>query len=312
MCSKNILQNNHDKLKQYAIYASISTAVFLSLIKLVASIYTGSLAVLSSLIDSLSDVLASLISFVAVKISMRPATCTYRYGFGKAEAISALLQAAFIAGSGCLILYDGICRFFHPVELEQTVMGIVIMVVSIIATILLLIFQRYVAVQTKSMAIIADSAHYSVDLITNTAVIFSLIMIKVFDALWFDSFAAICVSFYLLYNAYDLCKNAIFILFDKELSEDIRQEIGKIIMNTDGVFGYHDLRTRSTGDINIIEVHIEIDGNLQLFKAHEIADNVENNILQQFVTSQVIIHQDPFGIDEKRLDDKLTNCRTEV
>ena len=104
-------QNEANRLKKIAAVASISLAIFLCILKSFAVFYTNSLAVLSSLVDNLSDVLASLITFFAVKISVRPASTNYRYGYGKVESLSALFQSLFVAISGVYILYDGCKRF---------------------------------------------------------------------------------------------------------------------------------------------------------------------------------------------------------
>lgn len=95
-------QEESRKLKKTATAASVALAVSLSLLKMFGALYTGSLAVLSSMIDSLADIFASSVTFIAVKISSQPADSNHRYGHGKAEAISALIQSAFVAGSGIL------------------------------------------------------------------------------------------------------------------------------------------------------------------------------------------------------------------
>ena len=138
-----------NKLKKLAVTASISVACFLCIIKTVASLYTGSLAVLSSLIDSLSDVFASSVSYIAVRFSTKPANCHHRYGYGRAESLSALIQAAFVAGSGLFVLYDGFNRMINPTELHQTTFGLIVMVISLIITLVLISFQKYVAKQRK-------------------------------------------------------------------------------------------------------------------------------------------------------------------
>ena len=108
-----------ERYKKCAVSASVVLSTFLFIMKLVASLATGSLAILSSLVDSLSDIVASLVSFVAVKFSLKPASCTHRYGYFKAEHISALIQAAFIAGSGLFVMYNGIDRFLrHIAEIK--------------------------------------------------------------------------------------------------------------------------------------------------------------------------------------------------
>ncbi len=294
-----------NKLKTIAVTASVTLAILLSVIKTFASIYTGSLAILSSLIDSLSDVFASLVTYIAVKFSTKPANCSHRYGYGRAEYLSALVQSAFVAGSGLFVLYDGINRIFNPTELYQTTLGLVIMFVSLVTTLILISFQKYVTKLTGSIAVSADRVHYTVDILTNIAIILSLLVIKIFNINWFDILTAILISVYLIYNAYQIATDAIGALTDKELNDDIRKQVIAIIQQSKGIKGFHDFRSRDIGGIYLFEIHLEIDGNLSLFDAHELTEIVENKIKKEFPNSQIIIHQDPFGIQEERLDDVL-------
>lgn len=294
-----------DRLKHRAAVASISLAVLLSGLKLFATIASGSLAVFSSMIDSVSDVLGSAITFVAIKYSTRPATDHHRYGYGKAEAVSALIQAFFVAGSGLFVLYDAFMRFFHPRVLDETPLAIVIMIFSLVATLILIAYQKHVAKLTQSQAINADSAHYVVDILTNASIILSLTIVKFFEIYWFDTLTALVIAIYLLFNAYQLVVEAFDVLLDRELSDDIRKNIGDIISRHDFVKGFHDVRTHSLGNEYMIEIHLELDGRLSLFEAHQLSDQVEAAIIKAYPNAQVIIHQDPSGVAEERLDERL-------
>lgn len=308
--SQKLNNEQINRLKKIAVTSSIIVACLLCIIKTLASLYTGSLAVLSSLIDSLSDVFASSVSFIAVKFSTKPANCNHRYGYGRAESLSALVQAAFIAGSGLFVLYDGFNRLLNPTTLQQTTFGIIVMVISLVITLILISFQKFVTKLTGSVAVSADRAHYTVDVLTNASIIISLIVVKLFNITWFDILTAGLISVYLIYNAYKMAADAISNLTDKELSQDIRNSIINIVEQSEGIKGYHDLRSRDLGGTYLFEIHLEFDGNLNLFKVHELTENVENKIQKQYPNSQIIIHQDPFGIQETRLDDILDgNCK---
>lgn len=292
-------------LKKKATLASVSLAITLSLLKTFGALYTGSLSVLTSMIDSLADIFASSVTYIAVKVSSKPASRNHRYGYGKAEALSALIQSAFVAGSGIFVLYDGISRLITPRPLEAAGIGIIIMVISLISTLALIIFQKRVCRITLSQAICADSAHYTVDVITNAAIILTLIMVKLFDISWFDTVTAFVVSSYLLINAYKLARDAVAMLLDHELPDSIRDRVREIVLEEDGVRGMHDLRTRDLGGAYLFEFHLELDGNLPLYEAHEHADRVEAAITHCFPGAQVIIHEDPAGLEEDRLDHKI-------
>lgn len=299
----SLQKNNY--LKQSAVVASVVLAILLSLLKFFAFLKTDSLAIFSSFVDSITDLFASLITFIAIYFSNKPANFSHRYGYGKVEALSALLQAAFVGISGLFVIIDGIKRLISPIALEQTTLGIFIMIFSIFATLLLVLYQTFVANKTNSLAIKADRAHYTIDFLTNSAVVVSLLFVHFLGFVYFDIIAALFISVYLLYNAYQLALEAIAMITDKELSAEIRKNVEEIALKSKGVHGLHDFRTRSLGDTYYFEMHLEIDGNLSLFKAHKIADEVEHKILAIYPHSQVLIHQDPFGLKEERLDHQI-------
>ena len=296
-------KNKH--LKKIATFASVGLSVGLTLLKMFAAFYTGSLAILSSLIDSLADIFASSITLIAVKYSSKPASFGHRYGYGKAESISALVQAAFIAGSGIFVLYDGICRLFEPKPMTEVGLGMVVMLISLVATIFLISFQKYVAKKTNSIAIEADSEHYSVDVITNISIIITLALVSWLKLDWIDTLTACFVALFLLSNAFKLAKRAVATLTDAELGADIRKKVCEIVMEFPFSKGIHDLRTRDLGGAYMFEFHLELDGDLPLSAAHELTELVEDNIHDAFPNAQIIIHQDPVGHEERRLDREL-------
>lgn len=301
---------NNINLKKAAAVASVSVAAILSIIKAAAAVWTGSLSVLSSMIDSVSDVISSLVTMIAVRFSDKPMTDKHRYGYGKIECVSALVQAAFIAGSAAFILYDGISRFIKPVEMRQTAVGLAIMLISILLTFALIIFQKYVIRKTKSKAIAADSAHYVVDILSNLSVIVSLAVVHYWHLMWFDVLTAVLIAVYLLVNAYRITVEALAEITDAEVDETIKQQIINMASQVKGVKGCHDFRSRAAGSRIFVEMHIELDGNLTLYEAHALTDEVEKQIAEVYPQAQIIIHQDPYGIEEKRLDHQIngTSC----
>ena len=299
------LSNNQRRLKNNAAYASIATAVVLTVIKGAAAFVTGSLSVLSSMADSLADVISSLVTLIAVIYADKPLTCEHRYGYGRAEAVSALVQAAFISGSAFFILYDAAYRVGHPVMLKQTGIGIGVMGISIMLTLALICYQKYAIKRVSSQAIEADNKHYVIDLAANAAVLISLAAVRWLKWEWVDMAAAVLVSIYLIATALKIAKRALEEITDKEIDADIKARIIEAVTSVDGVKGYHDFRSRVSGNRWFIEIHLEFDGNLTLLQAHELAEQAENKITALYSEAQVIIHQDPVGIDEKRLDNDI-------
>ncbi|MBR1841568.1 MAG: cation diffusion facilitator family transporter [Alphaproteobacteria bacterium] len=301
------LKIDENRLKKTATIASVGTAVLLVIVKAVAAFFTGSLSVLSSMTDSLADVFSSLISFIAVHYAAKPLSEEHRYGYGKSESVSALLQAAFIVGSAGFILYDGIYRFIHPQKVNDTAFGIGVMLFCLFCTVLLVLFQRYVINKTKSQAIAADSLHYVVDILSNSSVIFSLFIVKYLHWEWFDIVTAVAISLYLIYNAWQLALDALQEITDKELDAKIKENIIRLMCSVEGVLGCHDLRSRISGSRWFVEIHLEFDGNKTLTETHALTDLAEHKVIEVYPQIQLIVHQDPHGLKEDRIDNFITD-----
>ncbi len=286
------------RLMRLATYASVAVASSLILVKLGAWLYTDSISLLSTLIDSLLDVMASLINLFAVRHALVPADREHRFGHGKAEPLAALGQSAFIAGSALFLVFEAGHRLFDPRPVLHSEIGIAVMVVAIVMTFALTRVQAHVVRQTGSVAIKADSLHYVGDMLVNGAVIVALLLASKFGWAVADPLFGLAIAAYIMFNAWRIARGSLDILMDRELPEAERARIREIALANPKVRDLHDLRTRSSGRHSFIQVHIEMDGNLTLFKAHGVADEVEAALRAAFPGAEVIIHQDPQGLDE--------------
>jgi len=287
--------NKHgtQRLARMATYASVCVAIFLIALKIAAWSATGSVAILASLVDSLLDAFASIVTLVAVRQATAPATQNYRYGMGKAEPLAALAQAAFIAGSAVLLTLQAGERLFNPQPVQASEIGIAVMVVSIVATLGLVGFQTYVVRKSDSVAIKADSLHYKGDLLANAGVIGALLLTDALGWPYIDPLFGLAIAVYILVNARGVAKDALFMLLDRELPDDERQKIKDIAFSYPEVCDMHDLRTRRSGPYRFIQMHIELNGQLSLTRAHAVAEAVELQVMEAFPGSEVIVHQDP-------------------
>jgi ferrous-iron efflux pump FieF len=286
------------KLMRRATTASVAVALILIVAKLVAFLITDSVAILSTLVDSLLDVLASLLNLVAVRHALQPADREHRFGHGKAEALAGLGQAGFIAGSAAFLLFEAGRRLISPQPLAAETVGIGVMVVSIVLTVALVRYQRYVIGRTRSVAISADSLHYKGDVLVNASVIVSLAAGAALGWTWLDPAFAIAIAGYIAYCAWQILREVLNVLMDRELPDIERTQIRKIAMAHPEVRAIHDLRTRRSGMMTFIQFHLELDGAIKLTRAHEISDQVEADVMAAFPGAEVIIHQDPAGIEE--------------
>lgn len=286
------------RLMRLATYASVAVASSLVLVKLAAWLYTDSISLLSTLIDSLLDVVASLINLFAVRHALIPADREHRFGHGKAEPLAALGQTAFIAGSGLFLVFEAGHRLFDPRPVLHSEAGIAVMVVAIVVTFALTRFQAYVVRKTGSVAIKADSLHYLGDILVNAAVIAALLLGSRLGWTLADPLFGLAIAGYIMFNAWQIARGSLDMLMDRELPEAARARIRDIALANPDVLDLHDLRTRSSGRRTFIQVHVEMDGNLTLYRAHTVADEVEAALRAAFPGAEVMIHQDPHGLDE--------------
>ncbi|MDH5187672.1 MAG: cation diffusion facilitator family transporter [Rhodospirillaceae bacterium] len=292
-------KEDNKKLMRLATYIAVGVAGSLVSIKLVAWITTDSISLLSTMIDSLLDVAASTVNLFAIRHALQPADEEHRFGHGKAEALAGLAQSAFISGSAMFLVIEAFDRIFHPRTIDSFMMGYTVMAISIVATLGLVIFQRYVAKKTGSLAIAADSTHYKMDILVNISVILSLFLVSRFNWGIVDPLFAIGIAVYILHGAYEIGIEAYHVLMDRELPDEDRLKIRDIAVSHKDVLDIHDLRTRSSGSDVFIQLHLEMDPNITLVRAHDIAEEVMHMIEKEFPHAEVLTHQDPHGADEQ-------------
>ncbi|MDG2244213.1 MAG: cation diffusion facilitator family transporter [Rhodospirillaceae bacterium] len=286
------------RLMRFATYAAVCTAIMLIVVKTVAFLITNSVALLSSLVDSVLDLFASLVTLWAVGHALTPADKEHRFGHGKAEPLSGLAQSAFVAGSAVLLLVEAASRINKDNQVESGDVGIGVMIFSIIVTLVLVVFQKFVVKRTGSVAIGADSLHYTGDLLLNLSVIGALMLSTYGNVGWADPVFAIGIGFFLLWNASKIAHKSVAFLMDHELPEEQRQAIKAVVLKHPKVIDVHELRTRSSGLQVFMQMHMVLDAKLSLLEAHRIADEVEVALMADYPSADIIIHQDPDGVEE--------------
>ena len=290
---------NH-RLIRLAARASVALASLLILAKLAAWLITDSVSLLSALIDSLLDVGASLVNLIAIRHALTPADDEHRFGHGKAEALAGLGQAAFVAGSAAFLLVQAGERLLRPRPLDHPEIGIAVMVFSIVVTVALVVFQKYVMRRTSSVAISADSLHYETDVLANAGVIVSLVLVSRFGWQAADPLVAIAIVIYIFWSAWGIGARALHILMDRELPDADRAKIVAIARSHPAVRGVHDLKTRSSGSHVFIQLHLELDGDMKLNDVHIVSEDVMKRIMTAYPNAEVIVHEDPEGVIEQR------------
>lgn len=281
------------RLMRLATVASTSVALTLVVAKAVAWVVTDSVSMLSSLVDTSLDLVGSLITFFAVRQALVPADADHRFGHGKAEALAGLVQAGFIAASGCALLFAIAERFSAPKQVQEEGVGLMISALALVLTICLVAFQRHVVRRTGSVAIGADMAHYGTDLVATLVTGVGLFISGFFDQPLIDSGIAGLVALYLMHGSWNVGRNSLDILMDRELPEEDRRRVEEIARRNPGVKDVHELRTRSGGLTRFIQLHIEVDRNLSLLNGHDIGRQVQGEIAKAFPGAEIILHVDP-------------------
>jgi ferrous-iron efflux pump FieF len=287
-------------LMKRATTASVAVAALMIAIKLVAWILTDSVSLLSSLLDSVLDAAASILNLMAVRQAFVPADREHRFGHGKAEPLAGLGQAAFIGGSAVLLFIEAVRHLSEPALPANSAIGIAVMAAAIAITLGLVAYQRYVIRHTGSVVVSADELHYRSDVILNASVILSLVISTATGWPYADPLFGIAIGLWIIYGAWQVARKALVQLMDHELPDAERARIRSIAQAHPEVTAVHDLRTRAAGPTAFIQVHLEMDGGMTLAQAHRVADEVEAALLQAFPHTEVMIHQDPSGIEEPR------------
>jgi ferrous-iron efflux pump FieF len=292
-------------LRGWATSASIGVAATLILAKLAAYWLTDSVSLLSSLIDSSTDLMASVVAFVGVRHAARPADRNHRFGHGKAEAVAALAQAMFIAGSAVLLGVEAARRLRSPEAIDSGAIAIGVMVLSIVLTAGLIALQRHVVRATGSIAVGADKLHYSGDLAMNAAVIAAIVLTEWTGIAVLDPLFGLGIAAFLVRGSVAILREALDVLMDRELPPEERALIEAAVLGHDGVEGLHDLRTRRSGTADFIEFHMEVAPAMTVAEAHAIADDVERVLTGLLPKAEILIHQEPQGVIDDRLDRRL-------
>ena len=298
-------RSREERLKRLATAASVAVAAILVAGKFTAWMASDSVAVLSSLADSGMDLAASAVTFYAVRFAHRPADLSHRFGHGKAESLGALVLAGFVGASAVFVCVAAVNRLIEPVAIRATELGVMTMGVSIALTFGLVVFQTRVAEATGSLAVRADRLHYAGDLLANVATLLALVVVSATEISWIDAATGLAIAAYLIVSAFRIGRGSLDELLDREIPWADRTQIEAIVEAEQNAAGMHDLRTRKSGHTQFIEFHLELDGNMPVKQAHDVVDRVEIALKKLYPAAQVIIHQEPAGIVDARLDHRL-------
>jgi cation diffusion facilitator family transporter len=290
-------------LQKKATVVASFTSFLLILMKLTIGIFSGSVAVLASAIDSVLDLIVSLFNFFAVTKSELPADSTFNYGRGKIEALAAVIEGTVITISGIYIFYAAVMKYIEGSETKMLGISIVVMVISLIITIALVLYLNMVAKKTNSLVIKSDALHYKTDIYSNGAILVALVLVKISGYEIIDAIVGALIAIYIIYSAYELIQEGVYVLLDGALDEEVVLKIKNIIASEKGVTGFHFLRTRHSGNTNFVDVHLVFTPDVLLLDAHRTSDRIEDAIKELDKENEWVmnIHLDPY--DDSHIED---------
>ncbi|MFN3699959.1 MAG: cation diffusion facilitator family transporter [Alphaproteobacteria bacterium] len=289
------VEASQEKFAMLAVYWALSTVLILIVIKGIAYYYSGSAALLGSLTDTLGDGLISLMTFFSIRLSLAPADEDHRFGHGKIEGFSAMIQASFLCGAAVFLTFESAQRFMRPVEIDHHALGISVSLVAVILTLILVRVQSYALKRAPSLAIEADQRHYMNDVLINGAVIAGFAAHYMIGWIWLDAALGLVIAVYIGWTGIEVGRKAADMLMDREIGEAERTQIEAIVTANPQVHGMHDLRTRRTGMTIMISFDVELEPELTLRDAHAITRELEFALLEAFPHAEIIIHKDPKG-----------------
>jgi cation diffusion facilitator family transporter len=284
--------------KQGAAGLSVASNTFLVLLKLTVGLMTGSVSIVSEAIHSASDLIASLIAFLAVRVSDKPPDDGHPYGHGKIENISGTVEAILIFLAAIYIIYEALRRILEGVQLEHLGMGAFVMAASALANLLISRYLMHVAKATDSLALEADACHLNTDVLTSAGVFFGLITVRLTGLTVLDPLIAIGVALLICKAAYDLTKKSSSGLLDGKLPAEEEDKIRTILSgHCNSVIDFHGLRSRKAGSRRLVDLHLVVPGDTHVDEAHEICDRLERAIEDHLPNTDIIIHVEPAKLD---------------
>ena len=274
---------------------SIISNTFLIILKIITGVLSHSVSIISEAIHSFMDLLASVIAFFSVRISDTPADETHPYGHGKFENISGVVEALLIFVAAFWIIFEAVKKIMHPVEVEKIGYGFAVMLISAIVNIFVSGRLYRVAKETDSVALEADALHLKTDVYTSFGVATGLFLMWVTGFRLVDPVVAILVALLILKESYNLFSNAYAPLLDQSLPPGETERISEIIrQNCTADMAFHNLRSRKAGNYKYVDFHLNLDPDMTVREAHEICDQIEEEIKKAFDHMEVTIHVENF------------------
>lgn len=287
------LEANNNQLKQQTARLSVVSNTLLVVLKLFVGVFTGAVSIISEAAHSAVDLIAALVAYFAVKKSSQPPDSQHAYGHGKIENLSAAFEAVLIVLAALWIVYESVAKIKTPHTPEYLEYGLMVMALSMSVNYWVSSRLYRVAISTGSHALEADALHLKADIWTSAGVFVGLGIIKMTGLYWLDPIIAIAVAVIVFKAGFCMTMKSMYELTDVSLPEEEEAAIRTIVNDHPAVIAFHQLRTRRSGSNRQIDMHLVLQKDMHLAKAHAVCDEIEAMIKCQFSPCDVIIHLEP-------------------
>jgi cation diffusion facilitator family transporter len=287
----------------------VVTAALLAL-KLVLGLISGSIAVLGDAVDSGTDLTAGAAALISVRIAAQPADEEHPYGHGKVETISAAVAATIIGIGGGIIVFQAIRRLVEGGGDIDPGVGLIAMVIAAVANILLAFFMRREANRSHSMALRAEATHLQTNVVQACTIIAGLVLVAATNEDVFDPLVALGLAGYMAWTALGLVRIAASEVMDTSLPDaDLAAIHDVLVEHREYVRGFHRLRTRRTGAVRHVDMHLLVAADLTVEQVHPISDRIEHEIEERLPGTIAVIHVEPDDGQHKEEFESLVRDR---
>jgi len=300
--------------KKAAAGNSILAAIFLTVLKLIVGLITGSLGILAEAAHSLLDLVAAVVTFLAVRISDKPADYEHTYGHGKIENLSALVETVLLFVTCAWIIYEAVRRiFFATIEVDPSVWAFLVMAVSIGVDVSRSRMLYRAARKHHSQALEADALHFSTDIWSSSVVIVGLVLVwlgqNVFPAASkvlhrADAVAALGVAVIVFFVSFRLGRRTMDVLLDRA-PDGLPQKLREAAAEVEGVLGVGQVRVRRSGPVFFVDMTVDVDRDLPFERTHSIADAVEVSVQSIAPGADVVVHTDPREVERETMAKRI-------
>ena len=282
-----------DRKKQTAASLSVAYNLVAMAVKVAAAGVTGSVSLLSEAAHSATDIVASLISYFSVRAAAAPADDEHPYGHGKIESLAGLGESILLMVIVGYVVIESAQRLLRPVSLPSVDIGLVVMAVSAVSSFCVGLHVQKIGREANSFALQSNGQHLLIDAWTSVGVLVALAVVKITGWASADSVCGLIFAVWMGYGAFTLSQKAFHDLIDHRVEPSEVEAIERILRRTDGVLGFHKLRTRHSGSTHYIDVHVVVPRTWTVVQAHDLADQLEKEIETELNPAVAVIHIDP-------------------